>query len=102
MASHPYSPEPSVMRNRLNVARTFSENVAMSRVQGLLDMGMQLLETAKRFNRDSQIRANCLNGAKRCQSRVEEDMWKFREPSELSQLITALDRLHCEINALTD
>jgi hypothetical protein len=100
MASKPYSPEPSVVRDRLSGARAFSANVALSRVQGLLDLGMGLLVTAKRFDRDSRIRANCLNGAKRCQSRVEEDMWKFHESSEVSQLSAGLDRLNCEISAL--
>jgi hypothetical protein len=88
------------MRDRLSAARAFSANVAMSRVQGLLDIGMQLLVTAKRFDRDSRTRSNCLDGAKRCQSRVEEDMWKFHEPSEISLLVAGLDRLNCEINAL--
>lgn len=101
MASKPYSTEPSVVRDRLNVARTFAENAAMSRVQGLLDMGMQLLVTAKRFDRDSRTRANCLDGAKRCQSRVEEDMWRFKEPSEFAQLTTGLDRLNSEITSLS-
>jgi hypothetical protein len=96
----PYSPESSVVRERLSVARTFSENVALSRVQGLLDMGMQLLVTAKSFNRDSRTRANCLNGAKRCQLRVEEDIWKFQESTELSQVTAGLDRLNSEIAAL--
>jgi hypothetical protein len=72
----------------------------MAREQGLLDMGMQLLVTAKRFNPDSRIRANCLSGAKRCQSRVEEDMWRFQEPSEFVQLTDGLDRLNREIAAL--
>jgi hypothetical protein len=101
MASEPHSPESSVVRKRLNIARTFSENEAMSRVQGLLDMGMQLLETAKRFNADSRTRMNCLNGAKRCQSRIEEDMWRFREPSEFAQLTVGLDRLNSEISELS-
>jgi hypothetical protein len=89
------------MRKRLNIARTFSENAAMSRVQGLLDMGMQLLATAKRFNPDSRTRTNCLNGAKRCQSRIEEDMWRFPEPSEFAQLSVGLDRLNSEIGELS-
>jgi hypothetical protein len=65
-------------------------------VKSLLDTGMLLLVTAKRFDRDSRSRANCLDGAKRCQLRVEEDLWKFEEPSELSQLSAGIDRLRCE------
>jgi hypothetical protein len=100
MASKPYSPESAVVRDRLTVARGFSANVAMARVQGLLDIGMQLLVTAKRFDPDARTRANCLDGARRCQLRVEEDMWKFQEPSELSQLTAGIDRLASEISAL--
>jgi hypothetical protein len=100
MASKPYSPESSVVRDRLSVARRFTANVALARVQGLLDIGMQLLVTAKRFDRDSRTRANCLDGARRCQSRVEEDMWKFQEPSEITQVTAGLDRLNDEIVAL--
>jgi hypothetical protein len=100
MASKPYTPDSAVVRDRLSVARRFSANVAMARVQGLLDIGMQLLVTAKRFDRDSRTRANCLDGAKRCQLRVEEDMWKFQESSEVSQLTAGIQRLSCEISAL--
>ena len=41
MASKPYSPESSVVRERLSVARRFCANVAIARVQGLLDMGVR-------------------------------------------------------------
>jgi hypothetical protein len=101
MASKPYSPESSVVRDRLSVARRFSANVALARVQGLLDIGMQLLVTAKRFAQDSKTRANCLNGARRCQMRVEEDMWKFQEPSEIAQLISGLGRLNDQMSELS-
>jgi hypothetical protein len=101
MASEPDSPESSAMRKRLNIARTVSENEAMSRVQGLLDMGMQLLAAAKQFNPDSRTRTNCLNGAKRCQSRIEEDIWRFQEPSEFAQLTVDVDRLNSEISELS-
>lgn len=101
MASKPYSPESALVQDRLSVARRFSANVAMARVLGLLDIGMQLLVTAKRFDRDSRTRSNCLDGAKRCQSRVEEDMWKFQEPSEIAQVTSGLDRLNSEITALS-
>jgi len=101
MASKLYSSESSVVRDRPSVIRRFTANVAMSRVQGLLAIGMQLLVTAKRFDRDSRSRANCLDGARRCQSRVEEDMWKFQEPSEITQLIAGLGRLNDEISELS-
>ncbi len=100
MARKSYSPESAVVRDRLSVARRFSANVAMARVQGLLDIGMQLLVTAKRSDRDSRTRENCLDGARRCQSRVEEDLWKFHEPSEVAQLTAGLNRLNDEIVAL--
>jgi hypothetical protein len=100
MASKPYSPECAVVRDRLSVARRFSANVALARVRGLLDIGMQLLVTAKRFDRDSRLRANCLDGARRCQSRVEEDTWKFQKPSEITQVTAGLDRLNDKIVAL--
>jgi hypothetical protein len=67
----------------------------------LLDTGMLLLVTAKRFDRNSKARANCLDGAKRCQLRVEEDLWKFQEQSESSELNAGIDRLSCEIAALS-
>jgi hypothetical protein len=101
MASKLYSSESSVVRDRPSVIRRFTANVAMSRVQGLLDIGMQLLVTARRFDHDSGTRANCLDGARRCQSRVEEDMWKFQEPSEITQLIAGLRRLNDEISELS-
>ena len=100
MSPKPYSPESSVVRDRLSVARRFTANVALARVQGLLDIGMQLLVTARRFDRHGKTRANCLNGARRCQSRVEDDMWKFHEPSEVAQLTAGLNRLNDEIVAL--
>jgi hypothetical protein len=101
MSPKPYSPESSVVRDRLSVARRFTANVALARVQGLLDIGMQLLVTARRFDRHCKTHANCLNGARRCQMRVEEDMWKFQEPSEIAQVIAGLGRLNAEISELS-
>ena len=72
----------------------------MPRMQDLLDTGMLLLFTAKRFDRDSVNRANCLDGAKTCQLRVEENMWKFQEPLEFAHLTAGLQRLYAEITAL--
>ena len=88
------------VQDKLHEGRVFTPNVALSRVKSLLDTGTLLLVTAKRFDRNSKARANCLDGAKRCQLRVEEDLWKFEEPSELSQLSAGIDRLSCEISAL--
>jgi hypothetical protein len=87
----PYSP---------SVQAPFTANVALSRVKSLLDTGLLLLVTAKRFDRNTKARANCLDGAKRCQSRVEEDMWKFQRPSELFQVTAGVDRLSSEIAVL--
>jgi hypothetical protein len=101
MAFKLYSPESSVVRDRPSVIRRFTANVAMSRVQGLLDIGMRLLVTARRFDHDSGTRANCLHGARSCQLRVEEDMWKFQEPSEIAQVTTGLERLTNEITILS-
>ena|ERR1700744_5675702 len=83
-----------------SVQATLTDNVALSRVKSLLDIGRLLLVTAKRFDPSSRARANCLDGAKRCQSRVEEDMWKFQRPSELFQVSAGVDRLSFEIAAL--
>jgi hypothetical protein len=91
---------PEEFRDSRSVQTAFTANVALSRVESLLNTGMLLLVTAKRLHHKSKARENCLDGAKRCQSRVEEDMWKFEEPSELSQLTAGLNRLNCEIAAL--
>jgi hypothetical protein len=93
-------PESPSIQDRLNEVRTFGANAALSRVTSLLDTGRLLLLTAKRFDLASKARANCLHGAKRCQSRVEEDMLKFQGQSEFSQLTADIDRLNCEISAL--
>ena len=87
------------LRDRLDEVCAVSANAALARVKGLLDTGRLLLVTARRFDRDSKTRANCLDGAKRCQLRVEEDLWKFQGP-ESSQLTTAINRLRGEISAL--
>jgi hypothetical protein len=88
------------MQSRLSAARAFCADADMSRVQALLEMGMQLLVTAKRFKPDSRTRANCVDGAKRCQLRVEEELWRFKESSEIAQVTAGLDLLNTEILAL--
>jgi hypothetical protein len=98
MASNSFSADLSL---KLQEGRALTPNVALSRVKSLLDTGMLLLVTAKRFDRNSKARANCLEGAKRCQLRVEEDLWKFEEPSEFSQLSAGINRLSLEISALS-
>jgi hypothetical protein len=98
MASNSSSAE-FLVQDKLNKDCAF--NPALSRVKSLLDTGMLLLVTAKRFDRNTKARANSLDGAKRCQLRVEEDLWKFQEPSEFSQVSAGINRLSCEISALS-
>jgi hypothetical protein len=103
MASIPFTPEfpdsPSV-EERLNEVRAFNAKASLRNAKSLLDTGILLVLTAKRLDTDTNGRAKCLEGSKRCRLRVEEVVWKFQDDSEFSRLTADIDRLTCEISAL--
>lgn len=105
MASIPFTTEypdsPSV-QERLNEVRAFNAKASLSHAKSLLDTGILLVRTAKRLGKDNNGRAKCLRGAKQCQSRVEEVVWKFQDDSEFFLLTADIDRLTCEMSAFVE
>jgi hypothetical protein len=105
VASHFYfseiSDSPSV-QDRLDNVRAYSRDSTKSLVLGLLDTGMLLVRTARRIDRRKEAHARCLDSAKQCVQRVEMSIWKLREqPNEFSRISSDLERLDCEVTALT-
>jgi hypothetical protein len=100
MASDAYIPDSPSVQERLTEVRAFNASAALSHVKSLLATGLLLVLTAKRLDNDAKGRAKCLSDARRCQSRVEEAVWRLQALADFSRLTADMDRLKCEISAL--
>jgi hypothetical protein len=99
-AQVPVSPS---LEEKVDSTSDFNRDKIRSLVISLLDTGMLLVRTVRRFDPREEEHAKCLESAKKCSARVEEHLFEFKDqPEVLSHLTANLERLKCEILALDD